>query len=137
MQDRPLQGPFAQIVVQGSAALSQKQRQRLPVPQQIRDRLPQARVRLHLPLGKLRLQPIMQLVHYRPTMLLVKTQPLLRRHIAVARLSVVPVHLSELQQDVPALDGKVLRHLNDLTSSMCEAMGHQQFHSIRQLRRIP
>jgi hypothetical protein len=39
-----------------------------------------------------------------------------------------------LQQDVPALDAKVLRHFNHLTPSMCQAMGHQQLHSIRQLR---
>lgn len=125
MQNRPLQRSFTKVVVQRGAGLPQKQCQRLPVPEQIRERLPQTRIGLHLPLGKLCLQPVVQRVQDRLTVLLMKAQPFLRRQVGITGLRIIPVDLAQLFQHVPALDGKVLRHFYNLAPSVGETMGHQ------------
>jgi hypothetical protein len=56
MKDRSFQASFNHVVSGGGPALSQKQGQRLPTPQQVADRLTQTRVGISFPLGKLRLE---------------------------------------------------------------------------------
>jgi hypothetical protein len=57
--------------------LPQKQSQRLPVAQQIRNGLAQARVGLRFAPGELPLQPLMELLHHRAAVLLMKLEPFL------------------------------------------------------------
>ena len=79
MQNRLLQRPFAEVVVQGRSGHAQEERQLLPVPQQVRHGLAQPGVRLHAALVKLPGKPDMEILHGRAALGLMKEQPLLGR----------------------------------------------------------
>ena len=78
MENRLLQTPFADVVIEGRTGLAQEQRQALPVIKQLHDGSAQTGVRLDLLLIQLRVQPLVQLVHHRTAALLVEDQPFFR-----------------------------------------------------------
>src|ERR1035437_7786749 len=88
MQDRFLQCPLHQIIVQRCSRFPQKQREFLPVIEQIRDRLTQTEVRLYFPFRELRATPDLQLFHDRPAMLLMEGEALFGRQALRPRLIV-------------------------------------------------
>jgi len=71
VQDRLLEDAFADVIVQRRSRLPEKQRQRLPVPEHVADRLAQAAVGLDLVLLDLLGQPGLQVVHLRAALVLV------------------------------------------------------------------
>src|SRR5271166_1008269 len=85
VQNRFLQGSFANVVVQRCPRLPQKQRKPLPVLEQIPDRQSQTGVRFHFPFRELSGEPNLQLVHHRTAMKLVEAQPLFRHHALLPR----------------------------------------------------
>ena len=121
----------AKVVIQWCPGLAQKQSQRLPVPQQITNRLPQPGVRLSLVFCQLRLQPLMQTLHDGLTLLLMELQPLLRTQTRFARHGVNAVNPAQLLQHVTTLDREVLRDVHDLPPSMGKAMRNHHFHPFR------
>jgi len=77
VQDGHLESPFANVIIQGSSALAQEERQWFPVPERVTDRLPQAGVGLDFLLLQLLIHPLMQMVRNGLAMGLVMEQPLL------------------------------------------------------------
>ncbi len=75
VQNRFLQGPLADVVVQRSTRLTQEQSQLLPVPQHVLDGATEGRIGLCQLLVQLPFQPIVQLLHRRPALLPMPLQP--------------------------------------------------------------
>ncbi len=126
MKDRQLQGPLANVVVQRRPSDFQELCQLLPMVKHVLNRLAEPGVRLHQPLAKLPPQPSLQPTHQPATPLLMKPQTFLRREVPLRGHSLVLVHLLERLQHESALVGKVLRHLDELTSTMGIAVGHDR-----------
>ena len=79
VQNRLLQGPFIEIVVKRRTWVAQKQRERPPVGEQVRDRLPEPRVRFDEVVGQLRGQPSVQILQQWPTVGLMVREARVRR----------------------------------------------------------
>ena len=77
MQDRLLQSPFADVVVQRGAGHAEEQRQLHPVFAKIVDRFAQPGVWLHQLLFTLPLEPLSQPLHRRAAVFLMELQPFL------------------------------------------------------------
>jgi len=127
VQDGPLQGAFAQIVIQGRPGHSQEQRQPFPVLEDVRDRPAQPRVGLDQPLVELPRQPGAECFHRRTALGLVKLQARLRRQVPLSGDGVVAVDHRQGLQHVAALLGKMLRHLDKLPPPVGQAVGHDRF----------
>src|SRR5262245_35008375 len=96
--------------------------------QQVLKRFSQTAIGLDPPVPKLSLDPFMQLLHHRAAMFLVILEPLLIAH--PLRLVVVPVDFSNRLLYLPALDGKDLFNLFELSSTVRQAVGVNRLSSL-------
>ena len=90
------------LLSSGYARLFEKQRQFLPVVEQVRDRLPQSGVRFYQPFVELGLEPGVQFLHDRLAVLLVEGEAFLRGHALFPRHCIIAV---DLAQTSPAQTG--------------------------------
>jgi hypothetical protein len=103
MQNRLLQGPLAEIVVQRCPCFAEEQRERIPVLEQIRNGSAQGPVGLDQSLVELPLETLLDVFHDRFAVHLVEPQTLLRREFIPPRKLVVPVDFFQGVQHAGAL----------------------------------
>ena len=123
VEDRLLQRPFADIVVQRGAGLAQEERQLLPVLEQVGDGLAQRRVGLHLPLVELRAQPGLSSSITGPLWAWWKAQPLPPARAPARGAGRRCGRPRPGLQDVPALLGEALGHVHELPPAVGQAVG--------------
>ncbi len=118
VQNRLLQGPFADIIVQRRTGLSQEQRQFLPVPKHISNRLAQSAVGFNLFLFELLSQPDFQFRHFRAAVSLMPLESLLMGQALAFGLVVMGVNRLEYIQNIQTLLREMGRHLNKTPPAM-------------------
>ena len=112
------------LLSSGAPGLRKKQREFLPVPDDISDRRAQAGVGFHEFLIQLTMEPTVQFLHHRTAVGLMKLQPLLSRQPVLLRLRVVALDHFRGFQHVAVLVGKTFVHLNELSPPVRQAVGH-------------
>ena len=122
MQYRALEDLLAHIVVDGCAGLAQEQRERVPVADQVVQRLAQAAIGFDQALVELLGHPALKAVHDGPAVLLVEGQALLGRTGLLAALRVVLVDLGQSLDDVAGRLGELLGHIDHLAPSVRQAV---------------
>ncbi len=135
VQDRLLQRPLAQVVVQRGTGLTQEQRQLIPVLEHVTDRAAEGRIGLGPLLVQLPRQPVVQVLHRRPARLLMKPQTRLGRQPTLPRDGVVAIDHGQRFEQVATRLGKAIVDIDEPPPGMGQAMRQDRPQLARQVAR--